>query len=79
MPEVEDVAGAITGTAQDIMHASLNGLPGCQQQRGVEVALDATVIADPCPCIVKVDAPIDTDYVTTSLGHQLYAPRPFPP
>src|SRR6266576_2016175 len=71
VPEVEDVAGTITGARQDILHARLDGLPAGQQQRGVEVALNATIITDTLPRVVEFNAPIHAHDSAASLGHQL--------
>src|SRR5947209_2611140 len=54
MPQVKDVAGAIIGAAQDVVHAFFDARPGGEQQGGVEVALDAPVTADARPCVIEV-------------------------
>src|SRR6478609_40200 len=41
--EVEDVARAAGGAAEDIAGARLDTLPRAEQQRGVEIALDPAV------------------------------------
>ena len=71
MSEVEYMSGAIGSPSQHIVHAFLNDLPGSQQARGVEVALNTTFIANTRPGLVKLNTPIYTDDVAACFGHQL--------
>src|SRR5262249_26694885 len=66
--EIEDVAGTAACAAEDIERPGLDALPGAQQGRRVEVALN-TAVADLGPGAVELDAPVDADYVAAGRGH----------
>src|SRR5258707_13853060 len=68
MPKVEDVPGPVGCPAQHIMHTLLYNIPGSQQQRGVEIALNAVVETDTLPGSIKVDARGDADNMPTGLA-----------
>src|SRR6185437_11699877 len=71
MPQVKDMPWPVACPPYNVLHALLNRLPGSQQQGGVEVALDAPLKADARPRLIKVNAPIDADDITASLGERL--------
>src|SRR5699024_6708926 len=62
MTKIEDVAGTSINLAQDVLRTSLNLLPRCEKQRGIEIALDTLVVPDGGPGIFQTDPPIDTDH-----------------
>src|SRR5436853_7404736 len=70
MSKIEDMSGTLSCAPQDIVHALLDRIPGCQQERGIGVTLDATIISDTRPGIVKVDAPINAHNTSPCLSHQ---------
>src|SRR3989441_11314731 len=49
--QVENVPGPAGGLPQDLQGALTDDVAGCQQHRRIEVPLDATVVADPRPCL----------------------------
>src|SRR6266851_2141563 len=59
MPEVEDVARPSGGTPEHVAGALTHELRWAQQHRGVQVALDAAVVADPLPRRIQRHAPVD--------------------
>src|SRR3712207_6639915 len=59
--EVEDVAEPPARAAQDVGRLLLHDLGGAEEGGGVEVALDAEVVADPLPGDVEWDAPVDAN------------------
>src|SRR5579859_4101039 len=71
MAQVEDMAGTLFRSPQYVAHPLFDGFPGSKQQRRVEVALDAALIANARPGIIQVYAPIHADDVAASRGHQL--------
>src|SRR5215469_13792927 len=68
VPEVEDVARASTGAAEDVSGRPLDALPRAEQHRRVEVALDAPV-SDLRPTGVERHAPVEPDHVAAGCGH----------
>ena len=71
MAEVEDVAGAVFGAAQHVADAVADGLPGREEEDGVEVALHALVVTDALPGVVEVDAPVEAHDVAAGVAHQV--------
>src|ERR1700674_3907527 len=63
MPEVEDVSRPSAGTAEDVAGACAHQFRRSQQDRRVEVALDAAVVADPRPTGLERHAPVERDDV----------------
>src|SRR5215217_6045075 len=61
--EVEDVTGRAAGPIEHCPRARLNCLPGSEERRRVEVALDGDRAAEPSPRLAEVDPPIDADHV----------------
>jgi hypothetical protein len=66
VPEVEDVAVAPPRALQDVERGRLEAVPGCEQRRRIEVALDAT-IPDELPTLVERNAPVEPDHVAVHL------------
>ena len=71
MPQVENVPWPVGSPPQHIVHAFFYNIPGSQQQGRVEIALNAPLVANTPPGIVKVDAPIHADNIPTGLSHKL--------
>src|SRR5947209_172825 len=73
--QVEDMAGTVSDSAQDV----LRGGPPCigRSKEGcrVEIPLDALIIANPPPCRVDRDPPIDADHVPSSRREGFEDPR----
>ena len=62
------MAGTLRGAAQHIAHPFLNDLPGSEQQCGIEIALDAALVADTRPGIIQVYAPIHANDIAAGFG-----------
>src|SRR5467141_1950136 len=69
--EVEDVARTAPGSAQHIARALADKVGRPEQDRGVEVALDAVVVTDATPSFVELDSPVEGDDVRTGFGDRL--------
>ena len=64
VPQVEHVARSAAGLGQHAVGFALRSPPSRRQEhRGVEVALDALVRADPPPRVVQPDPPVHADEV----------------
>src|SRR5258708_22562297 len=59
VPEVEDVARPSAGTPEHVAGALAHALRSAQPHRGVQVALDAAVVAHPLPRPIPPHAPVD--------------------
>src|SRR5258707_2386187 len=70
MAKVEDVAGPLTRTAQDIFRARLQFLPAGKEQHRIQVALHPTSMLQAAPALVQRDAPVETDYFGSRLFHR---------
>src|SRR5919198_1797121 len=68
--QVEDVARAASGAAKDVLRGRLHALPWAEEDRRVEVALDAPVLADLRPAAVERDAPVEADHVAARVAHR---------
>ena len=62
---------SIGSPLQYIVHAFLDDLPGSQQARRIEIALNTPLVANTRPGLVKLNTPIYADDVSPGLGHQL--------
>src|SRR6267143_3181524 len=71
MTEVEDVARPAGGPSQDVMRTLPDEVGWSKQHGGVEVALDATLVSDPIPALVKRDAPVQRNDVWPRLRDRL--------
>src|SRR5204863_3004187 len=63
--EVEDVAGPAAGPPQHVARALADQIRRTEEDRRLEVALDAAVAADARPRLVELNAPVDRDQVGT--------------
>src|ERR1700692_2756090 len=70
MSQVEDMSGSLLRSPQHIAHPFFDCLPGSEQERRIEIALYAALIADSRPGLIQVHAPIHADNIAASLGHQ---------
>src|SRR2546421_13087082 len=68
--EVEDMPGAAPRGLDHPTGAVFDDRPGPQQQGGIQVALDATVVPARVPRPAQVDPPIHPDHVAPGLTHQ---------
>ena len=75
MAQVEDVAVAPARLLEHASRLALHHRPGGQGHRGVEVALDAELQADPAPRLVQGQSPIHRDRVAAGRGHRLQQVR----
>src|ERR1700721_307513 len=69
MAEIEDVAGASGGEAQNCFGSRLQFLPIREQEDGIEIALHGAAMMEIAPALVERDAPIETDDVGASFIH----------
>src|SRR5258708_6470432 len=67
--EIEDVAGASGGAAEDVFRARLQFLPPGKQQHGIEVTLDSALVIEPRPAFVEREAPVESDDVGSGFFH----------
>ena len=67
--EVEDVPGPAAGSGEHVERARLDALPRAEQQRRVEVALDAALLAGDLPAGVERHAPVEPDHVAAGRRH----------
>ena len=58
MSEVEDVAGAAIGGAQNLLDAQFENFERGEESDGIEVALDSVRVSDGAPAVVQ-EAPRD--------------------
>src|SRR5207249_6837211 len=70
MAEIEDVARTPTGLRKNCADLTRPLRGGCEQRRGLEIALDRT-ISDAGPCGIERNAPVDADDVATRCGEVL--------
>ncbi len=69
MAEIENVPGAPAGAAKDVLGSGEQAIGWSEQERRVEIALDAPVVAHDRPGLVERDPPVDTDHVAAGLAH----------
>src|SRR3989442_8697468 len=70
MAEIEDVTRTPAGLGKDGADLTRPLRGGCEQCRGLEIALDRT-ISDAGPCGIERNAPVDADDVATRCGEVL--------
>src|SRR4030088_2686708 len=63
VPQVEDVAGSATCTAEYVVGALADQLWRTKQYGGLQVALDSAIVPDPFPTYVKRQPPVEGDDV----------------
>src|SRR5205807_8868062 len=63
MTEVEDVAGPAARPSQHVIRPRSDQVGRSEQHGGIEVALDAMLVSDPIPALVKRDTPVQRDDV----------------
>src|SRR5947208_16231977 len=61
--EVEDMPGPAAGARKHVEGARLDSLPRPEQDRGVEIALDAVPLAHRVPASVERAAPVEPGHV----------------
>src|SRR5262245_22555367 len=62
MSEVEDVSGPSAGPREHVVGRGQYAVQRAEQQRGVELALDLSVVSDPPPRIVERYPPVRADH-----------------
>ena len=67
--EIEDVAGAAGGEAQNFFGAGFQFLPVGEEQHGVEIALHGAPVIEARPAFVERDAPVEADDVGSGFAH----------
>ena len=67
--EVEDVAGPTARAAQHVSRRLLDVRPRPEQDRRVEIALNAALCADRRPRAVELDTPVEPDDVAAGVAH----------
>ena len=70
MTEVEDVAVAVRRAVEDLGGGAFDRVPRRDADRGIEVALDRAVEADPLPGAVERDPPVHPDRVAAGVAHR---------
>ena len=78
MAEIEDVARPPGRPPQDVARLALDDLPGGEQRRRLEIALDGP-IGDDGPALVEREPPVEADHVAArarDLGQQVGRARP---
>src|SRR5258708_14137685 len=68
VPEVEDVPGPSAGAREHFVGGCEDALERAEQQRRIEVALDAAVGADALPRLVERRAPVGADDVAARVA-----------
>src|SRR5712692_8368254 len=67
VPEVEDMARSTTRPPQHLTGAFPDQVRRSEEDRGVEVALDTSLMADPAPALVERHPPVQRHDVGTRL------------
>ena len=68
--EIKDVTRSAVRAAQNIMHARFEFRVRREERDGVKIPLHGDIISEQSPAIVKWDAPVESDHVTTRAFHQ---------
>jgi len=68
--EIEDVTGSSGGATKNIFSARLQFLPVGEEQNGIEIALNATAVAESAPAVVERDAPIEANHFRSRFVHR---------
>ena len=68
--EIEDVAGASGGAAENVFGARLQFLPVGEEQNRIEIALHGALVIEASPAFVERDAPVEADDVRSGLFHR---------
>ena len=63
MTEIEDVAGPAARPSQQVIRPRSDQVGRSEQHGGIEVALDAMLVSDPIPALVKRDTPVQRNDV----------------
>ena len=71
MTEIEDVAGPAARPSQHVIRPRSDQVGRSEQHGGVEIALDAMLVADPIPARVKRHAPVQRNDVWASVRDRL--------
>jgi hypothetical protein len=71
MAEVENMAKAVPGSLYDVIHTVLDLGQWREQGHRIKIPLNADVIPEAAPGIIKGHAPIHADHVSTRLPHGL--------
>lgn len=69
--EVEDMSAAAARARQDVTRADEKAIPGSQQQRGIEIALNRAVRPNALPRFVERDSPISPKHISSRLSHRV--------
>src|SRR5438270_10875270 len=64
VPEIENMSRSAAGGFHHASGAVLDNRPRAKQERRIEVALDAPVVAHHPPGVAKIHPPVDADAVT---------------
>src|SRR5437762_2787284 len=61
VPEVEDVSCFAADAREDVVGLAEHPFGGSEQHGRIQISLHRTVAANPLPCVVERNAPVDTD------------------
>src|SRR5689334_16018774 len=73
--EIEDMPGTAGGAREDVVRRGKHAVERAEQERRIEVALDAAVRANPLPRLVERRAPVGADDVAAGVA-QIAENRP---
>ena len=65
MSEIEDVPRACACAPQKIRNFGSKFGKGSEESHWIEISLNGRTIADVHPCLIDIDAPIDTNHIAT--------------
>ena len=68
--DVEDVAGATSSAAQDIVDAFFHFRDGSEQRNRIQIPLHGSIVTDGLPAVIERDSPIQADHVSTRPAHE---------
>src|SRR5690242_4976080 len=69
VPKVEYMTRPPSGTLENSARFGLDSLPRSEQDRRIEVALHAALVADLVPAAIERNAPVEADHIAAGGGH----------
>ena len=67
--QIEDVAGAPGGEAEDFFRAPLQFLPVGKEQDGIEISLHGALVIEAGPALIEGNTPVESDHIGSSFVH----------
>src|SRR5262245_61999442 len=69
MSQIEDVPWLPVRSLQHIVGCGQHAIERCQQDRGIQIALNGAIVPDALPRLIQWDAPVGADDITTRFAH----------